>query len=138
MKTYQGTKLCSYFYSLYRISRPEFYEWLFGPEKLLGLSRNGPQVFHDNSCNIFSSGSFPILNFVTNWLVLNVPRILQNQNRWLLHCFYFSVTLLQYCTCNCTFVTLVILHQVHSSVLISKEVDWLMNTMIFLFYNLKQ
>jgi len=28
-----------------------------------GLLRNGPQVFHGNSCNIFSSGSFPILNF---------------------------------------------------------------------------
>ena len=49
-----GTKLCSYFYfyslydiwedQLYRISRPEFYEWLFGPEKLSGLSGNGPLV----------------------------------------------------------------------------------------------
>ena len=27
---------------LHRISRLEFYEWLFGPEKLSGLSRNGP------------------------------------------------------------------------------------------------
>mgnify|MGYP000724819113 CR=1 FL=1 len=27
---------------LYRISRLEFYEWLFGPEKLSGLSSNGP------------------------------------------------------------------------------------------------
>ena len=53
-KAYWGTKLCSYFYfySLYdiwkdqvcRISRPGFYEWLFGPEKFSGLSRNGPQV----------------------------------------------------------------------------------------------
>ena len=44
-------RLCSYcyFYSLYnilkdqlyRISRSEFYEWLFGPEKFSGLSRNG-------------------------------------------------------------------------------------------------
>ena len=29
---------------LYRISRSEFYEWLFGPEKFSGLSRNGPLV----------------------------------------------------------------------------------------------
>ena len=28
---------------LYRISGSEFYEWLFGPEKFAGLSRNGPQ-----------------------------------------------------------------------------------------------
>ena len=42
--------LCSYFYSLYnmwkdqlyRISRSEFNEWLFGAEKFSGLSRNGP------------------------------------------------------------------------------------------------
>ena len=49
----EGTKLCSYFYfyslyniwedQLYRISWPEFDEWLFGPEKLSGLSRNKPQ-----------------------------------------------------------------------------------------------
>ena len=26
---------------LYRMSRSEFYEWLFGPEKFSGLSRNG-------------------------------------------------------------------------------------------------
>ena len=47
-----GTKLCSYFYfyslyniwkdQLHRICRSEFYEWLFGPEKFSGLSRNGP------------------------------------------------------------------------------------------------
>ena len=47
-----GTKLCRYFYfyslyniwkdQLYRISRSWFYEWLFGPEKFSGLSRNGP------------------------------------------------------------------------------------------------
>ena len=47
-----GTKLCSYFcfYSLcniwkdqlYRISRSYFIEWLFGPEKFSGHSRNGP------------------------------------------------------------------------------------------------
>ena len=53
-KAYWGTKLCSYFYfysfydiwkdQLYRINRPEFYEWLFGPEKLSGLSRHGPLV----------------------------------------------------------------------------------------------
>ena len=52
-KASRGTKLCSYFcfYSLYntwknqlyRISRSYFYEWLFGPEKFSGLSRNGPQ-----------------------------------------------------------------------------------------------
>ena len=47
-----GPNLGSYFnfYSLnkigkeqlYRISEFEFYEWLFGPEKFSGLSRNGP------------------------------------------------------------------------------------------------
>ena len=39
----RGTKLCSYFnfyFQLYRISGSEFYEWLFGPEKFSGLSRN--------------------------------------------------------------------------------------------------
>mgnify|MGYP007094270400 CR=1 FL=1 len=51
-KASRGTKLSSYFYfyslyniwedQLYRISRPEFDEWLFGPEKLSGLSRNRP------------------------------------------------------------------------------------------------
>ena len=51
-KASRGTTLYPYihFYSLYnmwkdqlhRISRLEFYEWLFGPEKLSGLSRNGP------------------------------------------------------------------------------------------------
>ena len=50
----RGTKLCSYFnfYSLYniwkdqlcRISGSEFNEWLFGPEKFSGLSRNGPLI----------------------------------------------------------------------------------------------
>ena len=54
-KASRGTKLCSYFcfYSLcniwkdqlYRISRSEFYEWLFGPEKFSGLSGNGPQAW---------------------------------------------------------------------------------------------
>ena len=29
---------------LLRISESEFYEWLFGPEKPSGLSRNGPQT----------------------------------------------------------------------------------------------
>ena len=51
-KASRGMKLCSYFYyslcnilkdQLYRISRSEFYEWLFGPEKFSGLSRNGSQ-----------------------------------------------------------------------------------------------
>ena len=51
-KTSRGKKLCSYFYfyslyniwkdQLYIISRSSFYEWLYGPEKLSGLSRNGP------------------------------------------------------------------------------------------------
>ena len=54
-KVSRGTKLSSYFdfYSLYNIwkyqlhrkSESEFYEWLFGPEKPLGLSRNGPQFW---------------------------------------------------------------------------------------------
>ena len=53
-KASRGTKLCSciYFHSLYNIwkdqlytrSLSEFYEWLFGPEKFSGLSRNGRQV----------------------------------------------------------------------------------------------
>ena len=52
-KASRGTKLCSYFnfYSLYNIwtdhlyreSRLEFHESLFGPKMFLGLSRNGPQ-----------------------------------------------------------------------------------------------
>ena len=51
-KASRGTKFSSYFrfYSFYnilkdqldRISGSEFYEWLFGPEKFSGLSRNGP------------------------------------------------------------------------------------------------
>ena len=54
-KASRGTKLCRYFYfyslyniwkdQLYRISRSKSYEWLFGPEKFSGLSRNGPLVF---------------------------------------------------------------------------------------------
>ena len=61
-KASQGTKLCSYFdfyplYNiwkdqLYRISRSQFYEWLFGPEKFSGLSRNGLQGFRNK--NMFS------------------------------------------------------------------------------------
>ena len=49
-KASRGTKLCSHFNlyflynlskdQLYRISGSEFYEWLFGPEKFSGLSRN--------------------------------------------------------------------------------------------------
>ena len=30
--------------SAFRISGSEFYEWLFGPEKFSGLSRNGPEA----------------------------------------------------------------------------------------------
>ena len=51
-KAARGMKLCSYFnfYSLhnirkdqlYRISKSEFYEWLFAPKRFSGLSRNGP------------------------------------------------------------------------------------------------
>jgi len=51
----RGTKLRSYFnfYSLYniwtdqlyRLSRSEFHEWFFGPEKFSGLSRNGPLAY---------------------------------------------------------------------------------------------
>ena len=36
---------------LYRISRSEFYEWLFGPEKFSGLSRNGPQDVGETTVN---------------------------------------------------------------------------------------
>ena len=72
-KASRGTKLCSYFYfyslyniredQLYRISRPEFDEWLFGPEKLSGLSRNGPlnrtcDTLTDNKTYLVY-GSFP-------------------------------------------------------------------------------
>ena len=59
-KAFRGTKLCSYFnlYSLYnlwtdqlnRLSRSEFHEWLFGPEKFSGLSRNGPLVLYEPRC----------------------------------------------------------------------------------------
>ena len=58
-KASRGTKLCSYFYfcslynilkdQLYRISRSQFYEWLFGPEKFSGLSRNGPLVANEQN-----------------------------------------------------------------------------------------
>ena len=51
-KASRGPNLGSYFYfyplyniwkdQLYRISSSEFYEWLFGPGKFSGLSRNGP------------------------------------------------------------------------------------------------
>ena len=51
-KASRGMKLYSYFYfysvlqhmkdKRYRINRSEFYEWLFGPKKFSGLSRNGP------------------------------------------------------------------------------------------------
>ena len=54
-KASRSTRLGTYFnfYSLYniwkdqpyRISAGQFYEWLFGPEKSSGLSRNGPRVF---------------------------------------------------------------------------------------------
>ena len=54
MKASRRTKLCSYFYfyflynilkdQRYRINRSLFNEWLFGPEKFSGLSRNGPQA----------------------------------------------------------------------------------------------
>ena len=53
-KASRGTKPWTYFnfYLLYniwkdqlhRISESEFYQWLFGPEKFSGLSRNGPQI----------------------------------------------------------------------------------------------
>jgi len=61
-KAFRGTKLCSYFCfsslynmwkdQLYRISRSYFYEWLFGPEKFSGLSRNGPQALVSASRNV--------------------------------------------------------------------------------------
>ena len=31
---------------LYRVSRSEFHEWLFGPEKFSGFLRKGPKAFH--------------------------------------------------------------------------------------------
>ena len=53
-KASRGMKLCSSFTSyslyniwkgqLYRISGSQFYQWLFGPEKFSGLSRNGHLV----------------------------------------------------------------------------------------------
>ena len=61
-KASRGTKLCDYlnFYALYniwkyqllRISEAEFYEWLFGSEKFLGLSRNGPQKIMEHADEI--------------------------------------------------------------------------------------
>ena len=54
MKAFRDTKYCSYFNfhslyniskdQLYRISGSEFYKWLFEPEKVSELLRNGPQV----------------------------------------------------------------------------------------------
>ena len=60
-KASRGMTLRSYFHfyylyntwkdQLYRISRLEFYELLFGPEKFSELSRNGPQVLESYSLN---------------------------------------------------------------------------------------
>jgi len=59
-KASRGTELCIYykiysFYNvwkdqLYRISGSDFYKWLFGPEKFLGLLKNGPLVLQ-TSCS---------------------------------------------------------------------------------------
>ena len=69
-KAPRGTKLCHYLYfyslynmwkdQLYRISRSWFYEWLFGPEKFSGLSRNGPQVIF----YLIENNQFIVLYFV--------------------------------------------------------------------------
>ena len=88
-KASRGTKLCSYcyFYSLYniwkdqlyRISRSEFYEWLFGPEKFSGLSRNGPLI--DRGEDYFSTKTvnrpFRFItgcNMLSKTLFLQLPR----------------------------------------------------------------
>ena len=69
-KASRGTKLCSYFYfyslyniwedQLYRMSRPELDEWLFGLEKLSGLSRNRPQARQPFRKE---HGDFVVINF---------------------------------------------------------------------------
>ena len=66
-KASRGTKLCGYFYfyslyniwkdQLYRISGSEFYEWLFGPEKFSGLTRNGLQK-RNNSLTQVNTGQW--------------------------------------------------------------------------------
>ena len=78
-KASRGTKLCSYFYfyslyniwkdQLYRISRSESYEWLFGPEKFSGLSRNGrlgPGACFSKVPKLFGRMSGDIILFVSS------------------------------------------------------------------------
>ena len=48
-KAFRGTKLFLFLFPLQHMKRPAlsrsvFYEWLFGPERFSGLSRNGPLV----------------------------------------------------------------------------------------------
>ena len=74
-KASRGTKLCScfHFYSLYnkwkeqlyRITGSEFYEWLFGPEKISGLSRNRPLQRVGSICSN--------LHYMHKWSDLSFP-----------------------------------------------------------------
>ena len=91
-KASRGTKLCKVFlnfYSLYnmwtdqlyRVSRSEFHEWLFGPEKFSGFSRNGPHPQKYLSL-------FPIFLSLGYLLFLVAESIIQS--RLVFHCFQQS------------------------------------------------
>ena len=78
-KASRGTTLCPYIHlhslynmwkdQLYGISRLEFYEWLFEPEKLSGLWRNGPLITWLN--NWTNSSRVKLLTF-TNYRMSNL------------------------------------------------------------------
>lgn len=85
----RGSRLCCYFnfYSLqniwkdqpYRISRSEFYEWLYGPEKCSGLSRSGPQVFRQiHAVNLRRTSAFRTNSLLTDnlWFTTSFCHIL--------------------------------------------------------------
>ena len=76
-KTFSCLKLCNEFAlsyleilvkdKLFRISGSQFLEWLFGPEKFTGLSRNGPLDLSNNS----NGRSFPVWAVCKIALTLN-------------------------------------------------------------------
>ena len=132
-KASESTKLCSCFnfYSLYSIwkdqlygiSGSEFYEWLFGPEKFSGLSRNGPQasyvvrLFDSHFSLVYFSGvkyilARQILHFVRkmrrnarqsdyNWRYFFLSRIwLLWSARWITSRIHYSAILSARCWKN--------------------------------------
>ena len=82
-KASRGTKLCSYFNlyflyklwkdQLYRISGSQFYEWLFGPKKFSGLSRNASS---SKNYSLFLNRSLQRrLHFLFIYLLFFLPEI---------------------------------------------------------------